>query len=262
MSITALNWAWSQKAPTSTAKLVLVALADHANGEGECYPSMARVAELAQCSTRQVSRCVEALEAAGLVTRKRRRLTRGRLGSYLYLLPIAQEQLPDADDQKTPTSSGHLRPVDTDDQLTPEAPTTGHPRPSPPDTSVRSEPSSEPPVEPEPSTSHDFEEDFWQRYPKRNGKRLGKKQAKDQWSKLSVEDRDLVVVAVENYRVAAEDPDVFCPIKDPWRWLRDRWFDDWQEPAEPSSRDGPGRPKIEDEWAGVESGRLNLSEVQ
>lgn len=261
MSIAALNWAWNQTAPTSTAKLVLVALADHANGEGECYPSMSRVADLAQCSTRQVSRCVDSLEAVGLVTRRRRRLTRGRLGSYLYQLPIAQEQLPDPDDQTTPTSSGHARPVDNDDQLTPTTPTTGHPRPSPPDTHVRSEPSVEPPPEPKPSMSPDFIEDFWERYPKRDNKRLGKKQARDQWAKLSVEDRNLAVAAVENFRTAAEDPDVFCPIKDPWRWLRDRLFDDWQEPAIPKSRDGPSRPSIEDEWAGVETGRLNLSEV-
>ncbi len=103
MSIAAINWAWSQEAPTSTAKLVLVALADHANGEGECFPSMGRVAELAQCSTRQVSRCVDSLEEAGLLTRKRRRMSGGKMGGYSYRLPI----------QQTLTSSGHPRPVDT-----------------------------------------------------------------------------------------------------------------------------------------------------
>lgn len=148
MSIEALNWAWEQTAPTSTAKLVLVALANHANSDNECWPKMSYIAERAQCSPRQVSRCVDSLEAAGLVTKKRRRLSAGRLGSYVFLLPVGQQQLPDIGDQKTPTSSGHPRPVDADDQWTPTAPTTGHPRPSPPDTSVRTEPSVEPPVNP------------------------------------------------------------------------------------------------------------------
>ena len=148
MSIAALNWAWSQQAPTSTAKLVLVALADHANADGECWPSMGAVAELAQCSTRQVARCIDALEDAGLLTRTRRRLTAGKLGGYTFRLAI---------DHKTPTSTGHPRPVDTADHKTPTSGghvsagqshatpvTSGHPRPSPPDTGVRTEPSVEP----------------------------------------------------------------------------------------------------------------------
>lgn len=223
MSISALNWAWSQEAPTSTAKLVLVALADHANGDGECWPSMGAVADLAQCSTRQVSRCVDSLEAVGLVSRKRRRMNRGRMGSYVYQLPV---------------TTGHTRPLDTDDHRTPEATTTGHPRPSPPDTSVRSEPPVEPPSEPKPS-KHDFDADFWEPYPLRHGKKVGQKQAREQWRKLNEHDRGLAAAAVVHYAAAANDPAVFCPVKDPWRWLRDRLFDDWQEPAQP--RAGPSR---------------------
>jgi len=84
----------------------------------------------------------------------------------------------------------------------------------------------------------DFPSDFWERYPKRDGKRVGRKQARAQWEKLSADDRHLAVVAVGNYAAAAADPQVFCPVKDPWRWLRDRLFDDWQEPAEPSRSTG------------------------
>jgi hypothetical protein len=88
--------------------------------------------------------------------------------------------------------------------------------------------------------SPDFEADFWDRYPKRDGKRIGKKQAQDQWKRLSIPDRRAVVTAVGHYRDAVDDPRVFCPVKDAWRWLRDRLFDDWQDPAahEPEGRGG------------------------
>ena len=232
MSNAALNWAWDQTAPTSTAKLVLVALADHANADGECWPSMGSVASLAQCSTRQVSRCIEALEDAGLVSRRRRRGKGGRLGGYVYLLPL--DRPADTGDQRTPTSSGHERPEDTDDQRTPGASTTGHSRPAPPDTDVRTEPSVEPSLEPSELFAPDFEADFWQPYPKRDGKKVGRKQALEQWQRLKPADRAKVPLAVKHYAAAAADPKVFCPVKDPWRWLRDRLFDDWQEPAETS----------------------------
>lgn len=239
MSIAAINWAWSQQAPTSTAKLVLVALADHANAEGECWPSMGSVASLAQCSTRQVSRCVDALEDAGLLTRKRRRLTAGKLGGYVYKLTLTTGHTRplDTDVQLPPASTGHLRQVVTDDHRTPEAPTTGHPRPQPPDTHVRTEP----PKSNRQGTTKLFER-FWQAYPKRDGIRSGKKQALDQWKKLADADRDLAMIAVEHYRVAAEDPSVFCPVRDAWRWLRDRLFEDWQERAVGQPRDGPKGP--------------------
>lgn len=257
MSNAALNWAWGQTAPTSTAKLVLVALADHANADGECWPSMGSVAELAQCSTRQVARCVESLEASGLVSRKRRRGKSGKLGGYVYLLPVNAPV--DTDDQRTDTSSGHGRPVDTDDQRTPEASTTGHPRHVPPDTSVRTEPSVEPSPEPSELFAPDFEGDFWQPYPKRDGKKVGKKQALEQWKRLKPADREKVPVAVQHYAQAAADPKVFCPVKDPWRWLRDRLFDDWQEPAAAGDSQGEA---IVDAWEGVQSGRIDLRSVQ
>jgi hypothetical protein len=103
----------------------------------------------------------------------------------------------------------------------------------------------EPPVpdgteETSPSTDVDTSpafEEFWNAYPKRDGKRVGKKQALEQWRKLKWDDRVNAMVAIENYANAAADPKVFCPIKDPWRWLKDRLFDDWQEPAKPSNPD-------------------------
>lgn len=88
MSVHASKWAWSQECPTPTAKLVLMALADHANADGECYPTMKRVAELADCSTRTVSRAIQALEDAGLVRRVERRMQGGEYRGWLYQLAM------------------------------------------------------------------------------------------------------------------------------------------------------------------------------
>lgn len=118
MSIHAAKWAWAQKVGHPTRKLVLVALADHANADGECWPSMRLVADFAECSPRTVQRHIDALEDEGFVKRTSRR-TRGdgRFSSWNYRLPVTGDAY---------VSDGHERP---------EANLTdGHERPCPPDT--------------------------------------------------------------------------------------------------------------------------------
>lgn len=216
MSIHALKWAWSQNCPNPTAKLVLLAFADHANADGECYPTMARVAELAGVAARTVHDHVKALEDAGLLQRTGRRKAGGQFRGWNYLLPV----------EDPPTPGGSPPPVVTDRQRQEDVPASGSPPQLPVAADCRSRTVSEPPEEPP-----IFETDFWSPYPTRSGKKVGKKQAAAQWAKLSVGDRRLAVAAVGHYAAAADDPDVFCPVKDPWRWLRDRLFDDWQTPA-------------------------------
>jgi DNA-binding transcriptional ArsR family regulator len=120
MSIEALNWAWEQPVAKAATKLVLLALADHSNADGECWPSMKRVAERSDISPRHVSRAVDELVELGLVEKANRRRHGGQYRGWDYRLNV----------QRTPASSGHGRPV-----------TSGHGRPSPADAGVRSEPS-------------------------------------------------------------------------------------------------------------------------
>jgi hypothetical protein len=120
MSIEALNWAWEQPVVKAANKLVLLALADHANGDGECWPSMKRIADRSDISARHVSRAINELVDLGLVEKANRRRHGGQYRGWDYRLLI----------QQTPAASGHGRPV-----------TSGHGRPSPADTGVRSEPS-------------------------------------------------------------------------------------------------------------------------
>ena len=120
MSIDALNWAWDQACPNPTAKLVLMALADHANADGECWPSMKKIAGRSQISSRQVSTHITALMELGLVEKAGRRRHGGQYRGWDYRLNI----------QRKSGTSGSTVPV-----------TSGSPASSPAEADFRSEPS-------------------------------------------------------------------------------------------------------------------------
>lgn len=73
-------------------------------------------------------------------------------------------------------------------------------------------------------------EQFWDIYPARNGRKRDKAKARTQWGRLSQAERDNALQAVRHYA----DEEQF--VKDAFRWLRDRSFDDWLSPAEPDRR--------------------------
>jgi len=120
MSIEALNWAWDQSCPNPTAKLVLMALADHANADGECWPSMKKIAERSHISARQVSTHITSLVELGLVEKAGRRRYGGQYRGWDYRLNL----------QRKSATSGSTLPV-----------TSGSPASSPAEADFRSEPS-------------------------------------------------------------------------------------------------------------------------
>ncbi len=72
MSIAASKWAWTTETDP-TAKLVLLALADHANGATAlAWPSIARLVALTGLSERAVQQALRRLEAEGKVARATR----------------------------------------------------------------------------------------------------------------------------------------------------------------------------------------------
>lgn len=66
MSIRATKWAWSLQLPP-TVKLVLAAMADHADEEGECWPLQSRIAEMTGLGDRTVRYVIHGLKVSGLV---------------------------------------------------------------------------------------------------------------------------------------------------------------------------------------------------
>ena len=110
MSIAALNWAWSQECPNASAKLVLLALADKANDDGECWPGLDHIAAMAGISTRQVSSHLGSLVDAGLIVVKRNRSSLGRLGKNVYHLKCTSGSTLPMDQRKS--TSGSTLPVE------------------------------------------------------------------------------------------------------------------------------------------------------
>lgn len=65
MSVQALGWVLEHSEAAGAARLVLIALANHADATGWCWPSMATIAREARMSEDTARRAVRALELAG-----------------------------------------------------------------------------------------------------------------------------------------------------------------------------------------------------
>lgn len=72
MSFRAVLWALKQRTESASAKLVLIKLADNANDDGRCFPSMAYIAEHCEMSVRTVRDQIRRLEEKGLLITERR----------------------------------------------------------------------------------------------------------------------------------------------------------------------------------------------
>ena len=68
MSIALMTLAWKMDISTAP-KMVLLALCDNANDQGECYPSVAMLAEKCSMAERSVQKHISDMEAAGILAR-------------------------------------------------------------------------------------------------------------------------------------------------------------------------------------------------
>lgn len=76
-------------------------------------------------------------------------------------------------------------------------------------------------------------ERFWSVYPPRDGKRLGKAKAEGYWSKMTEAEHDEAIIGAGHLAAAIAAGGKFGP-PDAERWLRDRRWTEWQEPAVPN----------------------------
>lgn len=87
MSVKAMTWVWSL-ALKSNQKFVLLALADHADDEGRCWPSIEKLAVKCGISRSAVNEHLKTLVHLGLIVRKKRCSEQGYRASNLYFLKI------------------------------------------------------------------------------------------------------------------------------------------------------------------------------
>lgn len=148
-----------------TDKLVLLALADNANDEGHCWPSVPTLAEKCGLEPRSVSRVMERLEGEGHLTRHERP---GRSNTY-----TVHPRLKVTPDLKSPLTHSQGTP----DQQSPPPLTNSHPTPDLKSPITIIEPSVEPPRNRHPrarrvvsrGTDPDWMLDFKLAYPERAG---------------------------------------------------------------------------------------------
>lgn len=87
MSVSAMAWAWQQDV-SPTDKLVLLALADHADSQGVCWPGLMGIAQKCHLDKRSVQRHVQQLSTSGFILRQSRYRDDGSQASNCYVLPI------------------------------------------------------------------------------------------------------------------------------------------------------------------------------
>lgn len=98
------------------------------------------------------------------------------------------------------------------------------------------EASHEEPPKPEDDPLYGFEP-FWERWPKRNGKRLNRNKAERQWKRLTLTEKRQCYIGAGHYAEASAFGGQGA--MDAFRWLQDRLWVEWQEPALPDVRGSP-----------------------
>ena len=94
MSVKIMSKVWEESRQTGTALLMLLAIADHANDDGVCWPSVARLAQRARVQERQAKNLIAQLEAAGELSVQR---GQGRTNTSIYVVKVANGDYNPAD---------------------------------------------------------------------------------------------------------------------------------------------------------------------
>ena len=84
MSIKLMAKAWEMPIP-SGQKMVLLALCDHANDDGECYPSQKNLAKKCSMSSRAISNHIKWLHDCGILESERRQTTNVRKSNRYFI---------------------------------------------------------------------------------------------------------------------------------------------------------------------------------
>ena len=107
MSVRVSSWVWQHSGAAGNDLLLLLALADVADDNGRCWPSVAHLADKTKLSRATVQRRLKALREAGKI------VTRGQRGTsnvYGIVLDMPQDEAPNLpqSDAPLPHSAGGL----------------------------------------------------------------------------------------------------------------------------------------------------------
>ena len=221
MSWQSTNAAWSRMGLKPLEKLVLLALADRADEAGFCFPSMEWISTRSGVCRRSVSRFVQRLESAGLLTVVKRYGDDGRRQSNAYQLLLGDSQSHGLSDSQSHGTRGLSvqKPCDSQSPIYKEID---------PNRSIHRLSDSQ--------SRGDLFESFWGAYPKK----VGKAAALKAWRKNNLDGMaDQICTDVESR--AKEDFQWRDPkfIPNPATYINDeRWTDEWRSAAPPSRPTG------------------------
>ncbi len=227
MSIKLLDRGWRFSKAKGGDLLVLLGIADFANDEGIAYPSIPTLARKARLTPRNAQRAIRRLVASGELLIEE---GKGPHRTHLYRIVLREEDYGEGcQNVRVTKSQGDICDVER---------VTFQPSNPLKRTVIKKDREggdnlslSERKQDASQAVNSQFEE-FWKLYPARGGKKLEKSAALKNFSQLSTEDRQLILIAVKHYAESGRWP------KDPHRWLRtakgDEPWRDWVEPEEPS----------------------------
>jgi DNA-binding transcriptional ArsR family regulator len=213
MSIDAYKWAWQQSFPDPTRKLVLLALADHADVKGQCWPGIESLAKKCDVTPRTIRRHLRLLEEAEKLRREYRFKPSGTPMSNRYHLNIATvspASPSDSDDREveTDTSEGTVAPASSESSYS-ESTRNPHPK------------------------SGELFNHFWEKYPRKQKKQAALKE----WNALVPNEELIREILIH------EENQLNCPdwtkdggrfIPQPANYLKERrWEDGLYEEPEP-----------------------------
>lgn len=224
MSVRVMSEVWSLALP-ATQKLVLLALADHADDRGgNAYPSVSGLAQKCGVDARTIQRSLRTLEAAGLLAVERH-ATQHFPNTY-RVVPGAALRRGDNMPGRQSVASGVTSVQSRGGTVPPE-----------PSGTIK-----------EPSLSCASEPTFavfWRDYPKH----VDKQEALGLWKKIKLDEVPAIMLGLRRWKGSGQWDDVqFCPS--PARWLRRRKWED-----EPPKRVevAPDRPAWKNSGAPVEA---------
>lgn len=210
MSVEALAWAFRQHVGDPIGKLVLIALANHANEDWVCTPGRKTLAKHAECSVDSVDRRLVDLIEARYVSKENRVSGKGDPTSNSYRL----------NRERVAADSGYGVAADSGEgSRTPAATMMNHH----PEPDIFADADGNPPP-PAKTTDADFE-DFWRAYPKK----VGKKKARELFVKhIKPTDLPQVMRALATQCKSEQWlKDGGKYIVDPERWIKnERWQDE------------------------------------
>lgn len=235
-----MSWVWESGPADQSERFVLLALADYANDEGECWPSMAGIAAKVCMSERGVRKVVRQLEDGGWISTK---IGGGRRAANAYKITTNPEPRSAIDSKKGGTTfpPEPRSPGTTFHKPGTTFPTNPEPRSAEP-SSNHQEPSlsarkAEPFQVEGTGPSDDRFAEFWAAYPKPEGR----DPAEVEFIRACVTTpADTIIAGASAYAASRSGQEPRFTMQAA-RWLKERRWTDTPTPAEPPPKSAADR---------------------